>query len=104
MSSNVDTPVPSGRRAITSTFTAFIIGALLGVAGCAQSPPVATVKPVTVAVTASDFCQIMRGLAPPSGKLTWSLDDSPETITGIRRLAAAYDKRCASPRNPSPTS
>ncbi len=81
-----------------------LIGVVLGlIGGCAQSPPVATVKPVTVAVTASDFCQIMRSLAPPSGKLTWSLDDSPDTITGIRRLAAAYDRRCALKQKP-PTS
>lgn len=74
-------------------------------AGCAQEPPAESVKPVTVQVTAADFCQIMRGLYPGSGKPTWSARDTPETIYGVRRLAAAVDTRCrlAPIRKPQPT-
>lgn len=72
-------------------------------AGCASAPADDVPRPATVRVAASDFCEIMRGVAPPTGKLSWSVRDTPETITGIRRLAAAVDRRC-SPANPQPTS
>ena len=72
-------------------------------AGCANEPPAAPVAPVKVEVTDHDFCQIMRRVAGASGKLTWSIDDTPKTIHGVRRLAEAYDKRCASkPINTNP--
>lgn len=62
--------------------------------GCASTPPPETVKPVTVRVTASDFCPIMRAVAPPTGTLTWVPTDSPETIDGVRAVNAAVSKRC----------
>lgn len=65
-------------------------------AGCAQDPPAQPVAPVVrIETTRSDFCEIMRSLHGQSGKLSWSVRDTPETITGVRRLAAAFDKRCA---------
>jgi len=82
------------------------LGLVVVLAGCAQDAPVAAVKPATVQVTAADFCQIMRRLYPGSGKPTWSARDTPETIYGVRRLAAAVDTRCrlVPSRNPQPTS
>lgn len=71
--------------------------------GCAQDPPAAPIAPKTVSVTSTDFCEIMKAIAPPLGKPTWSRNDTPETITNIRRLNAAVDKRCASPA-PAPSS
>lgn len=73
-------------------------------AGCAGEPPTQPLAPVKVNITGHDFCQIMRRIAGPSGKLTWGTADTPQTINGIRRLAEAYDKRCV-PRNSNrPTS
>ena len=72
--------------------------------GCASTPPPEPVKPVTVRVTASDFCPIMRAIRPPSGTLSWAPGDTPETVDGIRAVNAAVRKRCV-PTNPrSPTS
>lgn len=72
--------------------------------GCAQSPPAEPlVKAATVQVTSSDFCEIMKALSP-TGKLTWSVADTPETINQVRRVNAAYDKRCQSIRTRPPTS
>ncbi len=69
-------------------------------AGCAKEPPPAPVAPVTVKVTSSDFCQIAKRAYGPNGP-TWEIGDTPETITGTRRLAAAFrEKRC----NPLPPS
>lgn len=72
-------------------------------AGCANSPTPEPVKPVTVRVTASDFCPIMKAVAPPAGTLTWVPTDSPETIDGVRAVNAAVIKRCVpkkiQPRN-----
>lgn len=66
--------------------------------GCAQEPPVVPVAPVKIQVTSSDFCQIIKRAYGPAGP-TWDVSDTPETITGIRRLAASFrSKRC----NPSP--
>jgi type IV pilus biogenesis protein CpaD/CtpE len=57
-----------------------LVAALLG--GCAQEPPV---QPVNI--TASDYCAIAQ-------KVTWSVDDTRETISGVRREAAKWDRRC----------
>lgn len=65
---------------------------LLG--GCASTPPADPVKPVTVRVTASDFCPIMRAVRPPNGTLSWAPGDTPETVDGIRAVNAAVRKRC----------
>lgn len=82
------------------------VGYILGVAtcgllsGCAQEPPAAPIAPVKIQVTSSDFCQIVKRAYGPNGP-TWDVSDTPETITGIRRLAASYRaKRCS----PTPTS
>ena len=73
-------------------------------AGCAKEPPQGPIVAAsTVSVTASDFCEIMQRLYS-TGKPTWSLADTPDTITQIRRLGAAYDKRCVPPRPATPTS
>lgn len=71
--------------------------------GCAQSPPAQPlVKTDTVHVTSTDFCDIMRALYP-TGKPTWSVEDTPESITNTRRLNAAFDKRCVvRPKNTIP--
>lgn len=80
---------------------AAIIASALVLSGCANSPPTESlVKSATVQVTSSDFCQIMRALFP-TGKPSWSVEDTPETITSVRRLNAAYDRRCVPPRNPA---
>lgn len=89
-------------KAFAYIFVAAVI-LVIFLTGCAPEPPAETVKPAIVKVTATDFCQIMRGLAPPSGKPTWSARDTSETIHGIRRVAAAVDKRCVPPRKPTPT-
>lgn len=73
-------------------------------AGCAKEPaPAPLVKAATVSVTVSDFCEIMRRLSP-TGKVSWSLTDTAETITQIRRINAAFDKRCVSPSPATPSS
>lgn len=79
---------------MNTRFTLMVLAAAL--AGCAQEPAVQPVAPVVkIETTRSDFCEIMRSLHGVSGKLSWSVRDTPETITGVRRLAAAFDKRCA---------
>ena len=72
-------------------------------AGCATEPKPERVKPVTVRVTSSDFCPILKGIFPPTGKFQWGIRDTPESIQSARRLNAAVDKRC-SPRSATPTS
>lgn len=65
----------------------------LGLAGCEQAQTV-PVQPVTI--DRSDFCEIMRDLHPPTGKITWDIKDTPATIHQIRRTDAAVDKTCGS--------
>ena len=64
------------------------ISLLLALAGCAADAPV-PVQPVTI--KSSDFCEIVS----KSRDLTWSIQDTPETITSIRRLGAKHDARCS---------
>jgi hypothetical protein len=64
-----------------------IVGAVaIVMGGCAQEPPV---QPVNI--TASDYCQIAQ-------KVTWSPDDTRQTITEVRRENAKVDRRCGSGR------
>lgn len=65
--------------------------------GCStQGDPSVPVQPVSI--KADTFCSVMKKVAPPSGKLTWSTRDTPETVYQIRRLDAVVDaKRCSSP-------
>ena len=63
-------------------------------AGCAKEPEPAPVAPVKIQVTASDFCALVKRAYGPKGP-TYHHLDTPETITGIRRLAASFRaKRC----------
>lgn len=93
---NIKALCVNGRVSVIIGITAFFT------TGCAQEPPPpAPVAPVIVKVTADTFCQTMRRLYGQSGKPTWDVADTPESITHLRRLGAAYDSRCASPRNPT---
>lgn len=84
------------------TYSASMLAVAYMLAGCAKEPPQGPiVATATVSVTASDFCEIMQRLYP-TGKPTWSLADTPDTITQIRRLGAAFDKRCVPPRPATP--
>lgn len=56
--------------------------------GCAQDAPV-PVQPVTI--VARDFCE----LVDKPRDLTWSVNDTKDTITSLRRLGAKWDSRCA---------
>ncbi len=75
----------------------------VAVAGCAQEPPAETVKASIVQVIGDSFCPIMAEIAGPTRKLTWDVNDSPQTIHGVRRLARAVDKRCVSQKQSKPT-
>lgn len=68
----------------------FILG------GCAADAPV-PVQPVTI--RGSDFCEIVS----KPRDLTWSVQDTPATITNLRRLGAKWDARCGK-TNSKPTS
>lgn len=84
------------RFAILAHILSFILLAAvtLGLSGCDQSQNV----PVqTVVVDRSEFCEIMKDLHPPSGKISWDVGDTPRTIHQIRRTDAAVDK-CQAPR------
>lgn len=64
---------------------AFCICSVL--AGCATEPPV----PVqSVSIKSSDFCE----LVDKRRDLTWSINDTRETVTNLRRLGAKHDARC----------
>ena len=78
--------------------------ALAVLGGCAKEPAPATVAPVKIMVTSSDFCGVMRRLHGQGGKPTWSVDDTAETITQVRRLGAAFDQRCGVSKPVNPTS
>lgn len=71
--------------ALKSTFVLLLC--LQGLAGCAQDQPV-PVQPVTI--RGSDFCDLVR----KQRDLTWSVQDTPATITNLRRLGAVWDARC----------
>lgn len=74
--------------------------ATLVLAGCAKEPEAAPVAPVKVQVTASDFCAIVKRAYGPQGP-TYHHLDTPETITGIRRLAASFRARRCTPSTPA---
>jgi hypothetical protein len=80
-----------------------IILAIMGymLSGCADEKSVA-VQPVSI--KSESFCEVMRGVLPPTGKPTWDIVDSKPTITDARRIGAAVDKRCNKPSTPTPTS
>jgi hypothetical protein len=60
-----------------------IVGAVaIIMGGCAKEPGA---QPVNI--TASDYCMIAQ-------KVTWSPDDTRQTITEVRRENAKHDKRC----------
>ena len=83
------------------------VGYILGfsvLGGCATKPAPAPVAPVRISVTSSDFCGVMRRLHGQGGKPTWSVDDTAETITQVRRLGAAFDQRCGVSKPSTPTS
>jgi hypothetical protein len=64
-----------------------IIGAVaIIMGGCAKEP---SAQPVNI--TASDYCAISR-------KVTWSVDDTRETISQVRRENSKHDRRCGSSR------
>lgn len=77
--------------------------AALILSGCAVDPPA---EPLKVDVTRSDFCEIMKGVLPPTGKPRWSIKNDPVSIQDARRLGAAVDKNCSAsrPSTPTPTS
>lgn len=76
------------------------LGAL---AGCAQEPPAAPVAPVKVQVVGHDYCAILRRINGGDGRFRWSVQDTPPSITSMRRANAALVKRCPAspPTNPA---
>ena len=66
--------------------------ACIALAGCATGA--ASPQAQAVNVVASDFCRTMKSVLPPTGKPSWSIDDTPETRTDARRIARAVDARC----------
>lgn len=60
-------------------------------AGCAQDQPV-PVQPVAIA--SKDFCATMKAVLPPTGKPTWDVADTRQTITDARKVGAAVDRNC----------
>lgn len=64
----------------------------LGLGGCAGDTPV-PVQPVSIKV--HDFCD----LVDKKRDLTWSVADTPATITNLRRLGAKWDSRCRSAKS-----
>lgn len=74
--------------------TLSLIGYVL--TGCAGSaPPDAPVQPVTIGI--DTFCAQVR----KDRDLTWSVNDTPTTITNIRRLGAKWDARCKAATKPT---
>ena len=80
-------------RAIT--YIAGMLAIACSLAGC-NPDPTPHLQPVTIG--ASDFCEVMKIVSPPAGKPTWSIRDTPKTIHGNRRIAAAVDARCSTPK------
>lgn len=64
-------------------------------AGC-ESGKAADVPVQPVTIKGDSFCDVMKGTLPPSGKPTWDIVDSKETIRDARKVGAAVDKKCAS--------
>lgn len=82
-----------------------LIGGLTAIlAGCAKEPDPVPVAPVKVQVVDHDYCAIMRRINGASGVFPWAVDDTTLSITRMRRANAAFNNRCASRSNPTPTS
>lgn len=64
---------------------------LLILGGCAADQPV-PVQPVSIA--SRDFCVTMKAVLPPTGKPTWDVGDTRQTITDARKIGAAVDRNC----------
>lgn len=47
-----------------------------------------------VVIKSETFCTTMKRLLPPSGKPSWDVVDSRQTINDARRVGAAVDKNC----------
>lgn len=69
------------------------VGYMLG--GCAADPPPATVQEVVI--KSETFCE----LVDKRQDLTWSVNDTRETITSIRRMGAKWDARCGKASKPT---
>lgn len=81
-----------------------LIGLTAILAGCASEPQPAPVAPVKVQIVDHDYCAIMRRVNGPAGVFPWAINDTPVSITKMRRANAAFTKRCASKGTPTPTS
>jgi len=84
--------------------TGYIIGlSVLGytLSGCAEP---AAVPIQSVSIKSESFCEVMKGILPPTGKPSWDIVDSKPTITDARRIGAAVDKRCNRSSSQTPTS
>lgn len=66
-----------------------VSSAALLLAGCAKEPPMQPVQ-----ITADSYCQIAQ-------KVTWSVDDTRQTIQEVRRENAKHDARCGREKPPS---
>lgn len=64
---------------------------LLILGGCAADQPVPA-QPVSIA--SRDFCSTMKAVLPPTGKPTWDVGDTRQTITDARKIGAAVDRNC----------
>ena len=62
-----------------ATVAAALAAMAIGMAGCAKEPP--------VQVVADSFCQAAK-------KRTWSVDDTPTTISEAVRHNAGIDRAC----------
>lgn len=57
--------------------------------GCAKEAPVNM-----IAVTSDTFCKLAKARDSNTFALTWSDEDTVETINGIETLAAKYNRVC----------
>lgn len=67
------------------------------VAGCAKEAPPTPVAAQPVTIVSRDFC----ALVDKKRDLTWSVNDTPESITNFRRLGAKWDARCQAATKPT---
>ena len=69
-----------------------LIGVVLALNGCAAPQDAVPVQPVSI--KADSFCDVMKRVLPPTGKPTWAVTDTQQTITEARRVGAAVDQNC----------